>query len=216
MEPLKIICFDLYGTILYISKNISLYKEIIKASPKPRVTWEYMCTRYFQDIEALYAALIRIGLIQENKMSVEEFKSSIEKEIKSVKVHDDVKESLSRLKEKGYYRAVISNVASPYLAAYRKLQAEENFAFDLLLDYQIFSCEKGFSKPSEKIYNEILKHAGCDFEEIGYKDILMIGDNYTNDFLVPKSLGMQALHLDRKGNNSETTINSLSVLLERL
>jgi FMN phosphatase YigB (HAD superfamily) len=50
----------------------------------------------------------------------------------------------------------------------------------------------------------------------GLRDILMIGDNYTNDFLVPKSLGMQALYLDRKGNNSETTINSLSVLLERL
>lgn len=210
MEPLKIICFDLYGTLLYISKNISLYKEIIKASPKPRATWEYMCTRYFQDIEALYASLIRIGLIEESSLYAKDFKSKMATEIKSVRIYDDVLLPLLSLGQKGYRLAVISNVASPYLAAYK------NFAFDLLLDYQIFSCEKGFSKPSEKIYNEILKHAGCDFEKIGYKDIMMIGDNYTNDFLVPKSLGMQALHLDRKGDNSETTINSLLELSHRL
>jgi len=60
--------------------------------------------------------------------------------------------------------------------------------FEFVLD----SCRCGVKKPGRRIYEEALRLTGASPEQV-----LFAGDDLRNDFEVPLSLGMRALHLDR-------------------
>lgn len=208
MVPLKIIVFDLYDTLLYRSKKSSPYIDILRSSHKDKkaATWEHILTRYFSNTEHLFNNLERKGLIFEGIDQIR-FQEKLEAELQEIRIYPDVLDSLIELKKQGYKLGVISNLATPYIAPFI------NFGMDTLIDYIVFSCEIGFSKPSPEIYNQLLKKAIRDFKQISFKEMLMIGNNYVQDVQIPREMGMQALFLDRLGLNKKgVTIRSLHEL----
>lgn len=62
-------------------------------------------------------------------------------------------------------------------------------------EFVIDSAELGFRKPGVEIYREALRRAGLTDERAG--NVLFIGDNLRNDVLGPKSMGMNAVFIDR-------------------
>lgn len=210
MAHLKIIIFDVYSTLLCILKKCSPYKEILKVSPKPAATREYIVTRYFHDSFKLCSSLEKIGLVN-TKIDLDIFTAKLQTELQSITMYDGVKEVLLRLKQQGYRLGAISNVATPYISAFYQHN------FDNIIDYSIFSCEVGFAKPSPEIYEQLWKLAIRDFRQIGFEEMLMIGNNYIQDVSVPRKMGMQALFLDRFGLNKKCEeIHSLSEIFAYL
>ncbi len=207
MVPLKIIIFDLYDTLLYRSKKLSPYTAILRSSHKNKraATWEYILTHYFSNTEQLFNNLERKGLIVEG-VDRECFQVKLETELQEIRIYPDVLASLTELRKQGYKLGVISNLATPYIAPFI------NFGMDALIDYIVFSCEIGFSKPSPEIYNQLFKKAICDYKTISFNEMLMIGNNYNHDVLIPKKIGMQTLLLDRLGSNQKK--GEISSLIE--
>lgn len=208
MAPLKVIIFDLYDTLLYRSKRLSPYRDIIRFSHKDKrlATWDYILTHYFSDTKHLFNNLERKGLILEG-VDQEHFQEKLKADLEEIKIYPEVFVSLKELKKQGYKLGVISNLSSPYILPFIDLR------MDTIIDYIIFSCETGFSKPSPEIYKELFKKAMCDFKTLSFKEMLMIGNNYFQDVRVPRQMGMQALLLDRFGSQQKgVKISSLSEL----
>ncbi len=208
MAPLKVIIFDLYDTLLYRSKKLSPYTAILRSSHKNKraATWEHILTHYFPNSGHLFNSLERKGLIFEG-LNKKLFQEKLDVELEKIKIYPDVLDSLKELKKQGYKLGVISNLATPYIKPFFTNE------LDRLIDYIIFSCEIGFTKPSPVIYDQLLKKAICDYKTISFSEMLMIGNNFNHDVWVPKQIGMQALLLDRSGSMQKgVKISSLSEL----
>lgn len=106
-------------------------------------------------------------------------------------VQQDVSETLIRLSEK-YRLAVISNFKVKN--GIEKLLDINNL--NHLFDFIITSIDFGWRKPDIKIYQHALNLSKCLS-----RDVVFVGDDYENDFLVPRQLGMNALLLIKNEND---------------
>lgn len=109
---------------------------------------------------------------------------------KTVRLTPGVLEMLEAWKGRFHF-AVVSNFYMPNWPA-RLLQK-----FKLLpyFDFVIDSAEEDCRKPEALIYQRALDRAKASADEV-----LFIGDDHLNDVLMPRKLGMQALHRCRYGD----------------
>jgi putative hydrolase of the HAD superfamily len=59
------------------------------------------------------------------------------------------------------------------------------------------SINIGWRKPDPKIYEFSIQCAGCNPDQI-----IFVGDDYENDYLAPRRLGMKSIFLDKEGKTS--------------
>lgn len=102
----------------------------------------------------------------------------------------ETEEVLKTLKEKEYKLGIISNFDS------RVYDVMENLGIDKYFDFFVISSEAGFAKPESQIFKIALEKAGSTAI-----DCIHIGDNVNNDFHCPRTVGIQALLLDRESEN---------------
>jgi putative hydrolase of the HAD superfamily len=69
---------------------------------------------------------------------------------------------------------------------------------DRFFDFVITSINSGWRKPSPLIYQTALQHAGCQPEEI-----LFVGDDYENDYVLPGRVGMNVIFLEKNYKNTD-------------
>ncbi|MFO1023032.1 MAG: HAD family hydrolase [Planctomycetales bacterium] len=111
----------------------------------------------------------------------------------------DVPEGLQRLQRGGLKIVLASNFdrrLHSVCAGYPELQG---------LIPRIISSEVGARKPSARFFESLLKKVDCSPSEV-----LMVGDDLENDVRTPRTLGLPAFYLDRKG--SDAGIKSFSSL----
>ena len=80
--------------------------------------------------------------------------------------------------------------------------------------YRIFSATSDFGqvKKTADFYRRI-----CQVLEAKPQEIVHVGDHYDFDYLVPRSLGMHAFYLNRRGEQKDgSVISDLRDLEERL
>lgn len=117
-------------------------------------------------------------------------------------VKKEVSETLERL-SKHYKLAVISNFKV-------KDGIEELLELNHLrhiFDFIVTSINFGWGKPDIKIYQHALNLSNCLPE-----DIMFIGDDYENDYMIPRQLGMKALLLIK--NKQYNTTDYIKSFLE--
>ena len=102
-------------------------------------------------------------------------------------IFPETKNVLASLKEKEYKLGIISNFDSRVYDVMNNLEIREYF------DSFVISSEAGHAKPDPNIFHIALKDIGSD-----PKECIHIGDNIYNDFHGARSLGIQALVLDRE------------------
>ncbi len=106
-------------------------------------------------------------------------------------VHEDLQSVLPRLADR-YRLGIVSNFKSrggiEYLLKTHGLTAYFRFV--------LVSINFGRRKPHPDIYREAIRKSRVRVEEI-----LFIGDDIHNDIVVPRSLGMKTLLLDRYGRH---------------
>ena len=111
---------------------------------------------------------------------------------------------MGKLKEQKIQLGLISNLASPYKSPFFDLGLNDYF------DEVLFSCDIGLRKPDQLIYQKMMERIG-----INPAQSLMTGDKVHADVDGPKSIGMNAVHLDRSNNSSES-ISSLKGVFQYL
>ena len=124
----------------------------------------------------------------------------------SWRLYDDVAPVLSELEKRGHRLAIASNFD-------RRLRAIVQADSVLRRCEQCFiSSEVGFPKPDRRFF----EFSAAQFD-LPPSEILLVGDDWTNDFLGARAAGWQAIWVDRKAvGGSETGIRSLLDLLPLL
>ncbi len=108
-------------------------------------------------------------------------------------VKDDVSHVLHHLASK-YRLGVVSNFM---VKGGIEQLLERNGIIDCF-DFIVVSVDEGWRKPHSNIYYSALKQAKASGEEI-----LFFGDDYMNDYVQPRKLGMSSILLDRYGRHPE-------------
>lgn len=72
---------------------------------------------------------------------------------------------------------------------------------------RVISTEVGFKKPSPDFFRALIDRCGAEPHEI-----LMIGDDWNDDIVAARSVGLQAIHLDRSGRGEKEAITTLEEL----
>ena len=82
-------------------------------------------------------------------------------------------------------------------------QMLEQFGLSSYFDFILDSAACGWRKPGPEIYQVACQLAEIPATERG--QILFVGDHLTNDVLMPRQLGMQAIYFDRTGDRPTST-----------
>ena len=110
---------------------------------------------------------------------------------------------LTRLKQK--YPLIIATSMPREFMPPIMAQIEGFFTkvFSSYSDYAQFKCSE--------FYTTICREMGIVAAEMAH-----VGDNWTKDYEMPRAVGVNAIHLDRKGMPSDCVITNLTQLEERL
>lgn len=103
-------------------------------------------------------------------------------------VYDDTPPALDRLHAAGIRVGIVSN------HVWRLPQVVEALGLGPLVDFVVTSARAGYRKPHPAIYRIALEAAACAPEAA-----LFVGDSLSHDVEGPRSAGMSAVLLDRKG-----------------
>jgi len=107
-------------------------------------------------------------------------------------VSKEVRQTLNALSEE-YEIGIVSNflIQGGVEALIKTHELQKNIQFI------VTSVSEGWRKPHPEIYRTAIKQS--EVARVG--DILFIGDDYLNDYIVPQKLGMKALLYDRHNRN---------------
>jgi len=230
----KIICFDLYGTLIYRPHSHWKIKHIlkkIKIEPFKKY-YEVIQTNRKEDVKSVYDSLEGFKM---PIRAIRALQKHTDEEVRNTKIYNETLTVLKKLKESWYKLALISNLSEDFVKPYRKLIPENIF------DYEVFSYEKEeweeawVLKPDKAIFEKVLKKANNEIKktdginELTMNDLVMIWDSMKSDVLWAKNAWMDGILLDRKKEkdkniekinyNSEKqliTIHTLADLLDIL
>lgn len=114
---------------------------------------------------------------------------------------EEVPAVLRGLKDAGYRIAIASNFD-------RRLHAVcDGIAALQKIDARIISSEVGIRKPHPRFFAALVQSAACRPDEV-----LMVGDDFSNDIEGARSAGLDAVFLNRRGPRGPGEISSLSEL----
>ena len=177
---LKAVAFDAFGTLVNILDKRYPYVSVARAS---------------QNVSAVSPMVERIDLTQYAKLCQvpwnQAWRDDLAAELASITTYPESTEVLAAVQEMGLKTAVASNLAQPYgQPIIDKLGT--------MLDVVCFSFDVGAAKPDPMFYQTLCHKLDCEPEEV-----LMVGDTWKSDYAGATAAGLQALHLDRRGNATE-------------
>lgn len=198
---IKAILFDAFGTLAEITERRRPYTKLLSLTDtKTRPTHADYATIVMARDWAIQETADWLGVTQDQAQEAGVFEG-LTTELISMRLFPEAAETLAQLRANGFTLGICSNLAQPYSAPLRALLPFE-------MDAYVWSFEVGAIKPGPIIYQ-----AACEALQVKPDEILMVGDTYDADCLGPRKLGMQALHLARRGCSPDSTfLKSLSGL----
>lgn len=202
---IKAVVFDVYGTLVEIGDRRRPYARLLQLlAESGRVPSTDDAARLMSTPCGLAGTAQLFGAdLPVSKLAPLEM--DLLAELASVALYPDTIETLAALKIAGLKIGGCSNLAAPYALPVLKL-------LPFALDAYAWSFEIGALKPDATIYRAVCQRLACAPE-----DVLFIGDTLEADYLGPRTMGMQSLHLARHGTTrTEDTISTLVQLFDIL
>lgn len=201
----KAVVFDVFGTLVEIGDRRRPYARLLQLlADAGRVPRKDDAARLMSTPCGLAgAAQLFDAELPVSKLAPLEM--DLLAELASVTLYPDTVETLTKLRHAGLKIGLCSNLAAPYAIPVLKL-------LPFALDAYAWSFEIGALKPDAAIYR-----AACHRLAYAPHEVLFIGDTLEADYLGPRAIGMQSLHLTRQGTaRTEDTISTLVQLLNIL
>lgn len=187
--PIKVIAFDVFGTLAKIKQKISPYKKFIQwlhtQGHMPQASDAVMVMSingHFQDIATHLGYHIPQAFLAE-------LHKELQTELAQIELFTDSPPTLERLRKNGYKVVLCSNSATPYGMYISSLIKE--------IDLYAWSYEVHACKPDPKIYQYIIDQLNCQPNEV-----LFVGDTPLADVQGPTNFGMSAKLIDRKNGQT--------------
>lgn len=200
MEKIKVISFDVEGTL---------------------VTPDFSLAIWYEGVPSLYA--------RRNGISFQEARARVEQEYKKLGDHKiewydikywfeyfqlgDYRQLLENYKHRvSYYHEtmpILSSLAKAYPLIVISSTTKE------FLPYLLFEIKQHFARVFSSIsdYNQLKTQSFylkvCQEMNVLPEEMLHIGDNREFDFTIPRQIGINALHLDRKGKANADSLTNL-------
>lgn len=204
---IKTICFDLFSTLVSVGKvpqSVGGFTaDILGVSHEH---WYEACFGEHHDIcrpTNAYENLKRMALALNSDISEQQILEAVEARQKRfdyalLNVEKDVLEGLQQLESAGYTLALISNASTAEVSAWDKSPLAEFF------HSVAFSCECGYQKPQQEIYQLTLNRL-----DVRAEHCMFVGDGGSNEHFGAHHSGMklvlttQFLNRDRKAKIRE-------------
>jgi putative hydrolase of the HAD superfamily len=206
----KYLIFDLWYTLIYLDDGWKTFNLLKEDFDIPRDVWVrdvkqlFLCNKY-ADEKSFLKEFVNVT---KKDIDIDKYAKIMNMQkrydLDNIKIYPETIPTLARIKDQGCNIGIISNQCSFY---------EQWFHISPLVKYidtAVFSNDVGIRKPDSKIY-----HMFMDKVDIKPNECMMIGDSIDQDVIMPKSLGMSAIHLYRKGDNSDS-ISTLDELFHKL
>lgn len=174
---IKAVAFDAFGTLVEIGDKRRPFEAILRLSTVPSVPSPMVGA---VDLAAFAHAC---GVAPDARHA-----SDLAAELASITPYPEARAVLIELRRRGMQIAVASNLALPYAKPIRDHLGD-------LLDIECLSFEVGHVKPDPGFYDAL-----CRQLNLAPAEVLMVGDTWRCDYLGATAAGLQALHLDRRGN----------------
>ena len=204
MTNIQAVIFDLYGTLIYLAHETKpharLFADLGLQFPEGfERARRIVLTEDFDNLAGL------VKRIKPNlTIDLSPYEKEIEQERASALLYPETSSVLDELKRRNIQLGLISNLASPYKQPFSGLGLNQCF------DEVLFSCDLGLRKPDPRIYQKMIEQF-----KINPAQALMVGDRVHVDVDGPKSIGMNAVHLDRT-KNSPNSIFTLEGVFQYL
>jgi len=218
LVKIKAVLFDMHGTLVH-EENPVTDAEIS----------EYLFSRGYEvSSQQLNAAWAFVSFIDYPKYGYRSWRSyfsrilwrlkvKIDKETLSTivnllesrpyQLYRDAAEAVPKAKKNGFKTATVTTIA--HFQFNKALQPIRNY-----FDFIMTGYEAGCDKTNPRMYRKVLETLNVRPEEA-----VMIGDNPPIDVLLPKKLGINAILLDREGENlacpqADVVVNNLNEAVE--
>ncbi|MGD0855556.1 MAG: HAD-IA family hydrolase [Dehalococcoidia bacterium] len=229
---IKAICFDFFNTLAYFDPPRDLFyarvaadfgvkvtpQSIEEALPEADSYWRLenfkspIRTREEKEKYAVYTQYA-LGILKgANPPATAEQALQILAKAFSIGfkfvTYNDSLPALKAVKDKNLKVGVISNIGQEIDSYCTEL------GLDPYLDFKVTSFEVGFDKPRPEIFQLALQKAGCNPAEA-----IFVGDQYEQDILGSRGVGMKPVLLDRDGKCKTcdcTVIKSLMAIPEMI
>lgn len=190
-NQIKVIAFDVFGTLASIKQKISPYKKFIQWLQIQGHTSQISDAITVMSINGDFQDIATHLGYQIPQAFLNELNAELQEELEQIELFADTLPTLKHLKENGYKIVLCSNSATPYGIHIRSLMAE------IEIDTYAWSYEVHACKPDPNIYQYIVDQLHCTAE-----DVLFVGDTPLADVRGPTSFGMSAKLIDRKNGQT--------------
>ena len=194
----KIICFDLYWTLIYRPHSLGSAKHFLKkVGIEPfKKYYDIIQTNRKENVESAYDSIEGFKM---PKRAIHALQEHTDEEVKNTKAYPKTLWVLKKLKNNWYKLALISNLSQDFEIPLRKLIPNDVF------DYEALSYKLWVMKPDTKIFQKILDDANKDLpgqsENFVIDDLLMIWDSQKHDVDWARNTWMDAILINRKLEN---------------
>ncbi|QOW46596.1 MULTISPECIES: HAD family hydrolase [Acinetobacter] len=188
-NQIKVIAFDVFGTLARIKQKISPYKKFIQWLHRQGHTSQISDAVTVMSINGDFQDIATHLGYQIPPAFLDELNTELQTELAQIELFADTLPTLNQLKENGYKIVLCSNSATPYGIHIRSLITE--------IDIYAWSYEVHACKPDPNIYQFIVDQLHCTA-----KEVLFVGDTPLADIQGPTAFGMSAKLIDRKNGQT--------------
>ena len=192
---IRAVAFDAYGTLCYIADRTHPLAALTAKGSQAASTVKRLCMT-----RPLILPELLDGLGSVSPANLAAIEEKVQREVASVRLFDDVVETLEYLRGRGMRLGLISNLASPYAPPLQTLLGDR-------IDAYVWSFEVGAVKPEPAIFAALCQRIG-----LLPNQVLMVGDSNRADVEGAQQFGMPVLHLAR--NVHQRAPQSLKELAE--
>jgi len=198
----KIISFDVEGTLISHRFSEIVWEKAIPRlySEKKGIDFDSAKSFVFNEYEKIGEDRIEWYDINYwfNRFGLTNYKNLLKQHAHEIVIYPEVHQVLDELDK--YYMLIINSNSAREFLELEISEIKSNFS-------HIFSAPSDFkqTKKSTLVYSEIYK-----FLKVKPKEMVYIGDNWANDFIAPRKIGIVSFLLDRtKENQGENIVHDL-------